>query len=190
MKLFELFLTEYQLTDVSRGTIYRGYVNASTGEVIAQQGSDLELPHVDIVARNPDKFNVPQSMREEIPTGKREYFDWIIDNDQFGGPWQQVAYRSHWVRYSIWGRTDFEIGLSGYAQDVADVFSSSFILTGVKTAIYKEKGVRVYVDVVQPGSKNVYGGFSDHFNGMTGYNGMKRRFAEKYGAKLIEHMMV
>lgn len=189
MKLKELFLVEYNLTDVSNGVIYRGYINANTHEVVAQEGGGIDMPHADLVARNPDKFNVPEEMRKEIPTDNK-YYDWVIDNDMFAGPWQHVAYRNRWVRYSIWGRTkELDIGLSGYAQDIADVLSSAMIITGVKTALYKEKAARFSIDVIVPGSRNIRGSFSDHISGMTGFNGMKRRFAEKYGVKLIESVL-
>lgn len=189
MKLFELFLIEYGLTDVSSGVIYRGYINANTHEVVAQEGRDIDMPHTDLVARNPNKFNVPEEMRKEVPTDNRKYYNWVIDNDMFAGPWQQVAYRNHWVRYSIWGRTnELDIGLSGYTQDLADVLSSAMIISGVKTALYKEKTARFSIDVIVPDSRNIRGSFSDHINGMTSFNGMKRRFAEKYGVKLIERV--
>lgn len=188
MKLFELFLIEYKIEDISSGKVYRGYVNSQTGKILNLNNDELLRPHVYLVLKHQDLMDIDDHGRSIIPkdVNSPQYYDFIDRYDRIGGDYQHSAYRKNWVRFDVRGgkqRVDFNF--SGYAQDVADALLTSFVLLGLKTTLLQNKIALFNLDVTTPG-KSGYKSFSHDCYNMTDFNEMKRRFAANFNVKLIE----
>lgn len=191
MKLFELFLTEYQIQDLSRGKMYRGYINSQTGKILNLGDEELLHPHVHLVIKHQDQMDIDDHYRSLVPPERSlespRYVDFINRHDRFAGDYQHAAYRRNWVRFDVRGGNKVDFNFSGYGQDVADVLSTPFVVSGLKIALRQQKVVLFNLDVITPG-KSGYKGFSDECYSMTDFNEMKRRFAATHDVKLIESL--
>ena len=149
MKLYEILLIE--IKGDRNGTNNAGYIHANTGEVLEVKGE--MQPHSSVVALHPDKFNVPQHMREELPdvTDYGELTDWAMDNDGYGGPWQHVAYQSGWVRfYKHMG----DHNLSGYPRDLVAALTLPGVVKTIATEARRDPHTRMIIDIIHPTDTN------------------------------------